>query len=367
MSPLSTPVSYDESSAGSAVPSSNNVATNRRRAPPPPPPRTSSRSPLASPLRAPRNLQARPLPSLPPTAENNQLTLSRVTTESAPPSPQSTAHSQRQMMRITSLNSNEPKVPIATQAGKIDSNPTLAASLPKSGGITFVSQVSQLRVAAPTSPSFSLPSASARTIQAESNSKPILLYCYSIDVLGVKRVSNSNLFFLLLTASVTVCEGETCVPPVSQKRDTLESRHQELLKTQKHLQEQYNRLQKFHGAQFVSHALCNTSIAPLSPSHHASALGDRIVSLRPSESQSSKRFFASDVGLGDRPITVSDQDADVAVGNEINKDTNQIGQTADSDQQLTTSAAKIDAEADKNRDFHYISLLLDNTHETDIL
>lgn len=52
----SSPTPYAESCVDSVV-------VGRRRAPPPPPPRTSSRSPLAPPLRAP--LQSRPLPSLP--------------------------------------------------------------------------------------------------------------------------------------------------------------------------------------------------------------------------------------------------------------------------------------------------------------
>ncbi len=52
---------------------------------------------------------------------------------------------------------------------------------------------------------------------------------------------------------ITTC-GDSGVPltlPGSPKRDTLESRHQELLKTPKHLQEQYDRLQRFHGTQIM--------------------------------------------------------------------------------------------------------------------
>ena len=62
--------------------------------------------------------------------------------------------------------------------------------------------------------------------------------------------------------------------PGSPKRDTLESRHQELLKTQKHLQEQYDRLQRFHSTQ-VTPLPIKSDVLQLAVPHCTSQMVDK--------------------------------------------------------------------------------------------
>lgn len=103
-STVSASIAYAESSVDNVV--------GRRRAPPPPPPRTSSRSPLASPLRAQKSLHSRPLPNLPTSVEANHLAMSLAM--KGPLSPQLILNPQRQR-RNSSLSSVESKVPTEMQ------------------------------------------------------------------------------------------------------------------------------------------------------------------------------------------------------------------------------------------------------------
>ncbi|EFX66224.1 hypothetical protein DAPPUDRAFT_116598 [Daphnia pulex] len=222
--PVPTSTSYAESSVDSVVSSTciGNPTSGRRRAPPPPPPRTSSRSPLASPLRTNHKFNPRPLPSLPATVENNHFTMPLVTTVTSvlPQSQTRSASILSADSKVAKTNKGRLPVPTQTKEKLVESHDVL------------------LRYKCASSANSSL---SRRTSEADINNM------------------------------ITTCASDSGAPltlPGSPKRDTLESRHQELLKTQKHLQEQYDRLQRFHGTQDMSVPSVNEKlqfIVPPSP------------------------------------------------------------------------------------------------------
>lgn len=157
--PLSTSTSYTESSVDSIVSSTciGNTTSGRRRAPPPPPPRTSSRSPLASPLRANHKIPSRPLPSLPATVENNHFTMTLVK-KVTPVPPQSPTRStslistDSKMTELVKTNKGQTPVPTQTDEKPVESNDV------------------QMHLKCASSANYSL---SRRTSEADSNSKDI--------------------------------------------------------------------------------------------------------------------------------------------------------------------------------------------------
>ena len=368
---LSTPTLYAQSSVDSVVSIANSTSNSRRRRPPPPPPRTSSRSPLASPLRSPRN--PRPLPSLPaPPAESNHLPL--VMKVAPLLSPQSTMLSQR---RNSSLSSDESKVPTVTETSKINTgNNQLLLHSTRSNNSQRINfpQDGLLRVATATS----FPH--RRASQTENNSKFFFYflkkYCiYSSKVYfqhwqKIKITITICLLCVVFIAAVVAVDGRIpLTPPVPPKRETLETRHQELLKTQRQLQEQYDRLQKFHGVQFVPGAAAlptlqqsspMTSVVMSSPYRHT--LNLQTTGTFSELHEGTPRDNSIDAEASGETKTV--------VSNGPSENVEQSDDSVDfNDQSSTAAATKIDdVDCDeKGRDLLLISLLLDNTHETDIL
>lgn len=164
LSNLSASTLYAESSVDSVVSSAiSSMKGGRRRAPPPPPPRTSSRSPLASPLRTHPNFQPRPLPSLPSTAESNHFTMPLVM-KVAPMSPALVSHSQP---RTTSLPSTGSKILGVTDTRNTN-NSRLSVSTQSSDQQVGAQDGQPVRPCSASSTNFICV---RQTSQAESNSK----------------------------------------------------------------------------------------------------------------------------------------------------------------------------------------------------
>lgn len=169
LSNLSTSKPYAESSVDSVVSNAIGSATTvgRRRAPPPPPPRTSSRSPLASPLRSHPNFQARPLPNLPSTAETNHFTMPLVM-KVAPMSPQSALLSNCHQPRTTPPTSNDSRtLGVSSDTRKINTA-RIFISTPSSDQLVGSQDGQLLRPGSASSANFI---GSRRTSQVDSSGK----------------------------------------------------------------------------------------------------------------------------------------------------------------------------------------------------
>ncbi|XP_045032849.1 coiled-coil domain-containing protein CG32809 isoform X4 [Daphnia magna] len=336
LSNLSTSKPYAESSVDSVVSNAIGSATTvgRRRAPPPPPPRTSSRSPLASPLRSHLNFQARPLPNLPSTAETNHFTMPLVM-KVAPMSPQSALLSNCHQPRTTPPTSNDSRtLGVSSDTRKINTA-RIFISTPSSDQLVGSQDGQLLRPGSASSANFI---GSRRTSQVDSS----------------------------VMATATVIESGTLASG-SPKRDHLESRHQELLKTQKHLQEQYDRLQRIHGTQLLPVALGGEA-AQSSQQCPTLVVADQVDSVSDRRSNApSTATRDSAAGQNDHPRSVENQETEKASpANGISSNGSQSsGHSSDRNEQSALPAMNTDG--DKNRESIFISLLLENAHETDIL
>ena len=167
--------------------------------------------------------------------------------------------------------------------------------------------------------------------------------------------------------------GISVVPltlPGSPKREILESRHQELLKTQKHLQEQYDRLQRLHSTQ-VTPVPIGSDVLQLAVPHCTSQMVDK-------ESVASNRQFIAQKSTETCNLQKrenknfenieNEEMKNKAIDNGTTKILNQPTDNADEKkEQLLITPSINDADREKGRDYTFISLLLDNAHETDIL
>ncbi len=174
---------------------------------------------------------------------------------------------------------------------------------------------------------------------------------------------------------ITTC-GDSGVPltlPGSPKRDTLESRHQELLKTQKHLQEQYDRLQRFHGTQIMPVPSVNDTlqlVVPPSPQFTAQVVSEAYATPeRQFNLQTDTDRCDSETNENKHLQNIENQAMINVVAIDNRTPQNAIQPKNHSietkDQQSINSS--IDTDGDKGRDYTFISILLDNAHETDIL
>ena len=158
--------------------------------------------------------------------------------------------------------------------------------------------------------------------------------------------------------------------PGSPKRDTLESRHQELLKTQKHLQEQYDRLQRFHSTQ-VTPLPIKSDVLQLAVPHCTSQMVDKesVASDRQFIAQKSTETFNSQKREKKNFENIENEEMkNKSIDNGTTKILNQPTDNADEKkEQLLITPSINDADREKGRDYTFISLLLDNAHETDIL
>ncbi|KAK4027139.1 hypothetical protein OUZ56_016153 [Daphnia magna] len=334
LSNLSTSKPYAESSVDSVVSNAIGSATTvgRRRAPPPPPPRTSSRSPLASPLRSHPNFQARPLPNLPSTAETNHFTMPLVM-KVAPMSPQSALLSNCHQPRTTPPTSNDSRtLGVSSDTRKINTA-RIFISTPSSDQLVGSQDGQLLRPGSASSANFI---GSRRTSQVDSS------------------------------VMATVIESGTLASG-SPKRDHLESRHQELLKTQKHLQEQYDRLQRIHGTQLLPVVLGGEAAqsSQQCPTLVVADQADSVSDRRSNAPSTATRDSAA--GQNDHPRSVENQETEKASpANGISSNGSQSsGHSSDRNEQSALPAMNTDG--DKNRESIFISLLLENAHETDIL
>ncbi|KAI9563847.1 hypothetical protein GHT06_011314 [Daphnia sinensis] len=338
LSNLSTSKPYAESAVDSVV--SNAVggaatAVGRRRAPPPPPPRTSSRSPLASPLRSHQpNLQARPLPNLPSTAEtlHHRFAMPLVM-KVAPVSPQSALASNCHQPRTTPPTSNDSAraLGVANDTRKINSARIFMSAPNNSEQLVGAQDGQPLRPGSASSANF----------------------------IGSRRTSqvDSNVMAAVIESGITASG--------SPKRDHLESRHQELLKTQKHLQEQYDRLQRIHGTQLLPVAALGGEAAQQCPALVVADQATNVPDRRSNAPSAGTRDCAA--GQNDHPPSVENQEAEKAgPANGISSnDSQSSGHSSDNIEQSALPAMNTDG--DKSRESIFISLLLENAHETDIL
>ncbi|XP_057378598.1 coiled-coil domain-containing protein CG32809-like isoform X3 [Daphnia carinata] len=336
LSNLSTSKPYAESPVDSVVSNAIGSAATvgRRRAPPPPPPRTSSRSPLASPLRSHPNFQARPLPNLPSAAETNHFTMPLVM-KVAPMSPQSALVSNCRQARTTPPTSNDSRtLGVGNDARKINTA-RIFISTPSSDQLVGAQDGQPLRPGSASSSNFM---GSRRTSQVDSS------------------------------VMATVIESGVSAAG-SPKRDHLESRHQELLKTQKHLQEQYDRLQRIHGTQLLPVALGVGGEAAQSSQQSPTLVVAEQATNAPDRRSNgpSTGTLDSAAGQNDHPQSVENRETEKASpANGISSNDSQS--SGHSSGKIEQSAlAAMNPDGDKSRESIFISLLLENAHETDIL
>lgn len=191
----------------------------------------------------------------------------------------------------------------------------------------------------------------------------IILSAYRRITIAISVIRS---FYIVPAVVAGVGCGVPLTPPVPPKRDTLESRHQELLKTQRQLQEQYDRLQKLHGVQFVPGAVALPTIQS-SPLANEVMIPHHQTNVQTTGSCSDNRNAHSE-NLVDAE---TNQETNTATGNGLSKNMNHpVDSVEFNDQQSTsstTSSIKTDVDCEKGRDLLFISLLLDNTHGTDIL
>lgn len=152
--------------------------------------------------------------------------------------------------------------------------------------------------------------------------------------------------------------GATQVPPASPKRESLESRHQELLKTQRQLQERFDRLQKIHGPQLMPTAAALGTV----PSGSESAATSQAI-----EESAQTTETCSGLTPNLHFNEVKSQEAKQGSSKLVEQSSSSL-ETDDMSVSSTTSSMMTEIECDtKGKDFRFISLLLDATHETDIL
>lgn len=174
-----------------------------------------------------------------------------------------------------------------------------------------------------------------------------------------------------MKAAIVESGAPVALPSGSPKKNHLESRHQELLKTQKHLQEQYDRLQRFHGTQLLPVVLAGE---PTQPSQQCS------ISVVANEATNSpdRRFNDPTTGLrcdsvtgqNDELLSVENQQTTKAsIANKISSDGSQpLGLSTDQNKQSVFSVTSLmNNDSDRDRESICFSLLLENAHETDIL
>jgi hypothetical protein len=210
-------------------------------------------------------------------------------------------------------------------------------------------------------------SGSRRTSQADSNCKDIF-FLYTIKKFVISYIISNCIFSIIQFPVGSTC-GDSGVPltlPGSPKRDTLESRHKELLKTQKHLQEQYDRLQRIHGTQ-VTTASAESDVQVVGPPspHCTSQMVNEASVTSERQLNAQKTTETCDLVTSEKKNVQNIENQEIAV--EITRNVNQpTDHSAERKEQLPNPST-IDADRDKGRDYTFISLLLDNAHETDIL
>lgn len=158
-------------------------------------------------------------------------------------------------------------------------------------------------------------------------------------------------------------------PPASPKRESLESRHQELLKTQRQLQERFDRLQKIHGSQLMPSVGGSTfGISVPSETAEAAAVTITTTTTQPDSAQTTET--CSGQSANTQSNEVQRQEVRKSSGNS-SKLVEQLSSSLETDEMSvssTTSSMMTEIECDnRGKDFRFISLLLDSTHETDIL
>lgn len=136
----------------------------------------------------------------------------------------------------------------------------------------------------------------------------------------------------------------------------METRHQELLRTQKQLQERYDRLQKIHGPQFIPAPVGGAAL-PQTGDDTGSVNSTAAIETLSAQTAASSHNSAEN--------QLESAAAAAVVGNQLNNDDDPHSST--DEQSSTTSSARTEIECNKGRDHLFISLLLDSSHETDIL